>query len=391
MAKLSTIKAIEARSMDEVIGNPDLLRLLLSPLQLSAARYQAVCRAWREVIALRVPMRCGSHEHLLTRFLPPGGISLIQLACGVDQQWAAVTASGELWMSRNGFGLQRVAVPGGSPVAQVACASTHTLAVTVSGELFSCGGNDHGQCGLGHAIAQPALQKVAVPSGARIMQAACGGRHTIVLTANGELLACGDNSCGQLALGQHTTGKLTLQRVAMPGGSLIAQVGCGRYHTLAVTVTGELLGCGDNSYGQLSLGRTKAQPTFQKIGVPGGARVAQAAGGGRHTLVVTVTGELWACGSNVYGQLGLGHTTAQYMLQRVAVPDDAPVSQACCSGTHTVVVTAAGHLLSCGHNLQGQLGLGHTVDQAALQWVALPGGSPIAVVACGFGNHTFAL
>ena len=38
---------------------------------------------------------------------------------------------------------------------------------------------------------------------------ACGGDHTLVLLENGDVLGCGDNSSGQLALG-HSVGVNTV-------------------------------------------------------------------------------------------------------------------------------------------------------------------------------------
>ena len=76
------------------------------------------------------------------------------------------------------------------------------MAVTTEGGLFAWGLGANGQCGQGGAgpstIPSPARVETG---GARIAAAACGVGHTMVTTAEGGLMACGWNHCGQLGLG----------------------------------------------------------------------------------------------------------------------------------------------------------------------------------------------
>lgn len=71
-----------------------------------------------------------------------------------------------------------------------------------------------------------------------IVQIACGLKHTVALTNNGELYAWGSNNEGQLGLGRSTQmeikPKLLHSLTAVP----IAFIACGGYHTIAISKSG---------------------------------------------------------------------------------------------------------------------------------------------------------
>ena len=92
------------------------------------------------------------------------------------------------------------------------------------------------------------------------------------------------------------------------------------------------------------------------------------AAGYRHSLLLTARGELFGCGVNEYGQLGLGHNKdqASWVLLRLIKPIFAPLQRV---ALIVYMLTAKGELFGCGRNQYGQLGLGHTEDQAS--WVLL--------------------
>ncbi|KAH9808312.1 hypothetical protein DFH28DRAFT_1039440 [Melampsora americana] len=95
-----------------------------------------------------------------------------------------------------------------------------------------------------------------------------------------------------------------------------------------------------------------------------------------HTAVVTTTGELWICGFGSGGRLGLGwcnnkqatgnhvnnnNLTAQTQLTFARVKGvlmNQRVKSVALGQDHTLIVTEAGHLYSCGLNRFGQLGYG---------------------------------
>jgi alpha-tubulin suppressor-like RCC1 family protein len=86
---------------------------------------------------------------------------------------------------------------------------------------------------------------------------------------------------------------------------------CGGWHTLVVTQDGGLWACGAGEDGQLGLNNEENRLVFERVGgntgvAFGAARVVAAAAGGDHSAVVTGDGALWTWGSGGDGRLGHG-------------------------------------------------------------------------------------
>lgn len=135
-------------------------------------------------------------------------------------------------------------------------------------------------------------------------------------------------------------------------------------HSLAITADGTLLAWGENSEGQLGIcdvhNRLLAElvdPTDEPVDLPW----LDVAGGSRHTCAIAEDGSMWCWGTNVHGQLGLGNTINQTMPTRVGVDDD--FVQVTLGGLHTCALRANGTLWCWGANPAGQLGLGESTAE----------------------------
>ncbi|KAF1782972.1 Regulator of chromosome condensation 1/beta-lactamase-inhibitor protein II [Phytophthora cactorum] len=97
------------------------------------------------------------------------------------------------------------------------------------------------------------------------------------------------------------------------------------------------------------LGRGCATPE-QVPWFPSPEKVSRVACGRHHTLVLTSSG-IYAWGSNIYGQLGLGYPHQWLPVDGMLVLDIA------CGDVHSVALTAAGQVFTFGCNWEGQLGI----------------------------------
>jgi hypothetical protein len=95
---------------------------------------------------------------------------------------------------------------------------------------------------------------------------------------------------------------------------------------------------------------------------------------GAHTMAVRSDGTVWSWGSNAFGVLGNGSTTASYFPVQVRGIDGGIAVSVGLS--NSAVVDRDGTLWSWGHNNQGQNGDGTTMDSP----------TPVQSVAAGFTN-----
>ena len=265
---------------------------------------------------------------------------------------------------------------------QIACGGLYTFVLTEDNQLWASGQNNFGQLGLGDTRWRSTFTKLDWTDGS-IKQVACGDRFTFILTENNQLWACGQNRFGQLGLGDNR-GKKTFTKLDWTGGS-IKQVACGSSHTIVLTDDNTLWACGENRFGQLGLGDNTNINTLTKLDWTGGA-IKQIACGDRFTFILTENNQLWACGQNNFGQLGLGDNTDRNILTKLNWTDGY-IKQFACGDRFTFILAENNQLWACGDNEKGQLGLGDHNDSNILTKLNWTDGS-IKQVACG-SSHTF--
>jgi len=89
----------------------------------------------------------------------------------------------------------------------------------------------------------------------------------------------------------------------------VQQIVCGSCHTLILSGEGAVYGLGNNSHGQLGQ-PVRQQPVVSRpTKIAFASKVAQLACSSTHSVIQTATGELYSCGLNSCGQLGLNPDT----------------------------------------------------------------------------------
>ncbi|KAK1876503.1 Alsin [Dissostichus eleginoides] len=127
----------------------------------------------------------------------------------------------------------------GQRVVSVAAGSFHSGAVTEDGGVHMWGDNSSGQCGLSGLSSVPNPTPVALldsdnapPQMVPVLELACGGGHTLALSAQREVWAWGSGS--QLGLNVSVFPVWKPQKVEHFAGRCVLQVACGASHSLAL-------------------------------------------------------------------------------------------------------------------------------------------------------------
>ncbi|XP_077925074.1 E3 ISG15--protein ligase HERC5 isoform X3 [Halichoerus grypus] len=208
-------------------------------------------------------------------------------------------------------------------IIQITCGDYHSLALSKGGELFAWGQNLHGQLGVGRLFASiPTPQIVEHLSGVPLVQISAGKAHSMALSMSGNIYSWGRNDLGQLGLG-HTDGEDFPSLIEALDNQKVEFLACGGSHTALLTTDGLVFTFGAGKYGQLGHSSTQNELRPRLVTELAGNRVTQIACGRRHTLAyVSDLGKVFSFGSGKEGQLGNGGTHNQLIPLPMKLPSN---------------------------------------------------------------------
>lgn len=123
---------------------------------------------------------------------------------------------------------------------------------------------------------------------------------------------------------------------------------------------------------------TVAVTCFPPLPAPALPRIAA---GGDHSCALNPLGEVSCFGHNANGQLGDGTTLQRSTAVRVAAPAGVTFAQVAAGGSHSCAVTSGGEAYCWGGNTAGQLGDGTTTQRQSPVRVITPAGVTFAQLA----------
>ncbi|KAL7402017.1 hypothetical protein ABVT39_008232 [Epinephelus coioides] len=205
-----------------------------------------------------------------------------------------------------------------------------------------------------------------------VSQVACGSQHSVALTKDGQVYTWGQDSRGQLGLGRRKLGASSPQHLRSLSAIPLVQIAAGGEQSFALSVSGGVFGWGRNDCGQLGLGDTTDRNTPTPVHCLNMKKSIHISCGKDHTAVLTKTGAVFTFGSGQYGQLGHNSFSDELRPQLVADFGGAKVTRIACGRHHTLVLTDSKKVYSFGCGEQGQLGHGEESHQSVLLPVQLP-------------------
>jgi len=131
------------------------------------------------------------------------------------------------------------------------------------------------------------------------------------------------------------------------------------YCTYAVSEEGHVYSWGLNVKGQLGLGDNLNRKNPTLVEAMKGHNVVGVAVGRQHGFMLTDAGEVYACGNNACGQLGIGKQRSETSLPvKVHDKDMGTVKSVRCGDEFSLFLTDDGKVFACGSPENGQLGKG---------------------------------
>ncbi|HSD88190.1 MAG TPA: hypothetical protein VLB44_11770, partial [Kofleriaceae bacterium] len=182
---------------------------------------------------------------------------------------------------------------------------------------------------------------------------AAGNGHTCALRDDHTLYCWGDNSDGQLGVGESPIEADTPIQVE----SAWQAVSTSNTSTCAIDVDRFLWCWGRNLEGQVGLGNASSASVPQKLE----GTWTQISVGSGHACGIRDNGSLWCWGSNMYGQLGDGTISSQFSPTQISTDHWSSVSA---GQRHTCGVEADGSLWCWGRDRDGELGDGMLRDMS---------------------------
>jgi alpha-tubulin suppressor-like RCC1 family protein len=213
------------------------------------------------------------------------------------------------------------------------CTSCHCVALDVEGRCYTWGRNDKGQLGHGDKIQRDRPTVVSEMSKYKLVKAASGKSHTVVVTEDGLSLGFGWNKHGQLGSGS-VKNEFELSPVRCQVTE-VKMVACGADFTVWLTsVEGStLVTAGLPQYGQLGHGtdneyNTKdssvrlayeAQPRPKPLSAFSGETIVNVACGANHTVALDSKGYVYTWGYGGYGRLGHREQKDEWSPRRIDI------------------------------------------------------------------------
>ncbi|CAM9947720.1 unnamed protein product [Ectocarpus sp. 13 AM-2016] len=305
------------------------------------------------------------------------GLSVQQVCCG-GQHAAVLTDCGEIFTwGRGGFGRlghgnregldspRRIEALEGIPCVQVACGFAYTAAVTASGELYTWGAGENGRLGLGDVADRHTPSRVEGLH-SKVKEVYAGSVHSCVLTREGTVYAFGKHEYTGHGDHEDVLDPRLIPTFSGGSGALVRQisVGPGGYHTMALTCQGQVYAWGHNRVAQLGIGNSFTVPrnmegayflpSPQLVESLVGMNIVKVVAGWGHSAALTVDGQLYVCGRNYQGQLGLGSPQGFPQNERghpfqadfclIDRLQHLKIKQIACGGEHSVAVAENGEV-----------------------------------------------
>lgn len=251
-----------------------------------------------------------------------------------------------------------------------------------NGKVYAFGRNNFGQIGIGEVSTLKSSNHPATPvllstAPVNVVSISFNQNHSSLLTKEGKVYTWGSDANGELGRGEagrDTCGKnpcrLGIGMVA--GLTDVVAIASGYSHKLALTKSGEVWAFGSNSQGQLGqdIGvKNSAIPVKVNFDNANVGKIIQVIASSDASYALDNKGQVWAWGSNEYGNLGNKAVCDEQDSSRtpnciknnpkpslVPLANDVKITELAVGRDHVLALTDKGQVYAWGLNFSSQVG-----------------------------------
>ncbi|EGR30283.1 hypothetical protein IMG5_135970 [Ichthyophthirius multifiliis] len=253
-------------------------------------------------------------------------------------------------------------------IIQISCGTNFCLALTQDFLVFSWGDNSYGNLGLGHLESShlPQLVRFLDNDNIKIQHISCGQYHSAATSKTGQVFTWGLGNFGQLGKGNLANfNQPDLVRGDLEGKNILATV-CGGYHNVCFTNEGYTYSWGCLEVDQQNIKSSNIpypmmlnSEFIKEENNPFNMIITYIAAGADYCMAIEQKRIIYAWGRNKEGQLGIGGIS-NFVDQpsKVQGLDGNLMKSIACGEEHSLFLTESGRIFACGSSKDGKLGLG---------------------------------
>jgi len=287
----------------------------------------------------------------------------VKLISAIQGNVFVLMTDNTLWYSGGYSNLfSQISFPGTGTIISITSESTQTIILTSDNELWARGDGTIGQFGqASYEFSNQFIKLVGITG--TIKTVSCGNAHTAVLTTSNILWVSGNNTYGQLGLGDTVDRsiftQINISSIVGINGRIAEFVSCGYGITVLSMTDGTLWGCGLKSYIGINVYGGENQLVFKRADEitstynNGTRRVKMLSSSNARTYVLMTDGTVWKTGNPI-----LSDESLYTYYKQVIMPTT--ITSIICGYSHVLLLGSNNVLYGYGSNRDGQLGQGTT-------------------------------
>ena len=194
-------------------------------------------------------------------------------------------------------------------IKKVSCGGYHTIVISENNEyVFSFGKGIFGQLGYGIPENTSVPKKVIFESKQNlkyeknekinIVDIKCGGEHSLFLSSNNNVYACGHGYLGQLGFGNDKNINKPLIVKSLTNKKII-EIAAGWSHSMVLSSEGNIYSTGCNKYGELGTGKNNNKYNYTWVSKLSKLNIKHISAGGHHSWCLLDNSEPYRKNKNI--------------------------------------------------------------------------------------------